>query len=149
MAGLKQTEKVPGNANNIIQPRFHKTDKKKGRPRKTPLRKPTEQEKEQLLAYEDPSENVDDTPQAVGPSVAPYPPLRLVQRSTPLNAIPSTPEQPLFQVNGELGVPSWMRIPPSMIGSRVTVTTNTGKKQVLLFSRGEASDKNDEQCDNL
>lgn len=34
LGGLKETEKISGNANNILQPRFHGTNKKKGRPKK-------------------------------------------------------------------------------------------------------------------
>lgn len=41
---LNPTERIAGNANNILQPRFHKTEKKRGRPRKTPLKRPTEED---------------------------------------------------------------------------------------------------------
>ena len=40
---LKIAERIAGNANNVLQPRFSKTRKKTGRPRKTPQRKPTEE----------------------------------------------------------------------------------------------------------
>jgi hypothetical protein len=39
---LKITERLAGNANNILQPRFHSTEiKKKGRPKKAPIKRPT------------------------------------------------------------------------------------------------------------
>lgn len=41
---LNPTERIAGNANNILQPRFHKTEIKRGRPRKTPLKRPTEED---------------------------------------------------------------------------------------------------------
>ena len=42
---LKIAERIAGNANNVpvLQPRFSKTRKKTGRPRKIPQRKPTEE----------------------------------------------------------------------------------------------------------
>jgi hypothetical protein len=33
--------KLAGNANNILQPRFHSTEKKKGTPKKAPIKRPT------------------------------------------------------------------------------------------------------------
>ena len=48
---LKVAERIAGNANNVLQPRFSKTIKKTGRPRKAPLRKPTEEEIRNLLRY--------------------------------------------------------------------------------------------------
>jgi hypothetical protein len=42
------TEKIAGNENNILQPRFHSTEKK-GRSRKTPLKKPTEEDMKKIL----------------------------------------------------------------------------------------------------
>ena len=45
---MKVTERIAGNANNILQPRFHSSEKKKGRPRKTPLKKPTEEDMKKL-----------------------------------------------------------------------------------------------------
>ena len=39
---LKITERLAGNANNILQPRFHSTEiKKNGRPKKAPIKRPT------------------------------------------------------------------------------------------------------------
>lgn len=38
---LKVTERIAGNANNILQPRFHSTEEKKGRPKKAPIKRPT------------------------------------------------------------------------------------------------------------
>ena len=43
------TERISGNANNEKQPRFRSTKKKSGRPKKTPIRKPTNEEKQQIL----------------------------------------------------------------------------------------------------
>ncbi|XP_062596991.1 uncharacterized protein LOC134258447 isoform X1 [Saccostrea cucullata] len=137
---LKETEKISGNANNIIQPRFHSTEKKKGRPKKAPLRKPTEEEKERLLNHQDlpqpPSEAPVNTPL---PSVAPYPPLRLVRPAPSTSTqLPTTPEQPLFEVNGQMGLQPWMRVPPSLMGRRIKVKTKDGKTQVLIFTKGVA-----------
>ena len=38
---LKITERLAGNANNILQPRFHSTEIKNGRPKKAPIKRPT------------------------------------------------------------------------------------------------------------
>uniref|UniRef100_A0A8W8JJF4 Uncharacterized protein n=1 Tax=Magallana gigas TaxID=29159 RepID=A0A8W8JJF4_MAGGI len=69
-----------------------------------------------------------------GPSVAPYPPLRLVPPTT--NTLPTqpAPQQSVFSVETGLGQPTWMRVPPSMLGRRI-VTTINGKKQVIVFTR--------------
>lgn len=100
-----------------------------------------------------------------GPSVAPYPPLRLVPPTT--NTLPTqpAPQQSVFRyvlniictlptsesffkhnlfnyyiyilqssVETGLGQPTWMRVPPSMLGRRI-VTTINGKKQVIVFTR--------------
>lgn len=48
---LNPTERIAGNANNILQPRFHKTEKKRGRPRKTPLKRPTEEDMKKILRF--------------------------------------------------------------------------------------------------
>ncbi|XP_061198270.1 uncharacterized protein LOC133206326 isoform X2 [Saccostrea echinata] len=142
---LKETEKVSGNANNILQPRFHTTEKKKGRPKKVPLRKPTEEEKEHLLSHQDmPQPPLEETvaPVHTLPSVAPYPPLRLVRTPSTSTQLPSTPEQPLFEVNGQLGLQPWMRVPPSLIGRRIKVKTKDGKTQVLIFTKGVTDTNN-------
>ncbi|XP_055997744.1 uncharacterized protein LOC125646320 [Ostrea edulis] len=99
---LKVTEKIAGNANNILQPRFHSTDKKKGRPRKTPLKRPTEEDIKNLLEQEGhtnpPSAEVATAETSHG-SVAPYPPLRLVPpRQQPIQ-LPTNEEQNLFAVD--------------------------------------------------
>lgn len=48
---LNPTERIAGNANNILQPRFHKTEKKRGRPTKTQLKRPTEEDMKKLLRF--------------------------------------------------------------------------------------------------
>ncbi|XP_065925822.1 uncharacterized protein [Magallana gigas] len=133
---LNPTERIAGNANNILQPRFHKTEKKRGRPRKTPLKRPTEEDMKKLLR------NEGETPTqtegaAAGPShgsVAPYPPLRLVHPQGQPLQVSRSDEQNVFSIGqGGLGQPSWMRIPPSMLGKRITVVKD-GKPQQIIFS---------------
>lgn len=46
---LKVTERIAGNANNILQPRFHSTEGKKGRPKKAPIKRPTADDIKKLL----------------------------------------------------------------------------------------------------
>nr|XP_034330576.1 uncharacterized protein LOC117690445 [Crassostrea gigas]XP_034331595.1 uncharacterized protein LOC117690879 [Crassostrea gigas] len=147
LGGLKETEKISGNANNILQPRFHGTNKKKGRPKKVPLRKPSKEEKEQLLKDQNLPEVIPERRDMQNaPTVAPYPPLRLVPSSSSTDPLSREPEQSLFEVDGRIGLQSWMRVPPPLIGRRITITTKDGKKQVLMFSNGVADDnsnKND------
>lgn len=99
-----------------------------------------------------------------GPSVAPYPPLRLVPPTNNTLSTQPAPQQSVFRyvsnfictlptsesffkhkflksytcilqssVETGLGQPTWMRVPPSMLGRRI-VTIN-GKKQVIVFTR--------------
>ncbi|XP_061184345.1 uncharacterized protein LOC133192343 [Saccostrea echinata] len=120
---FSKTEKITSNAINEKQPRFRRTEKTAGRKRKAPLRKPSEGEKIKLL--ENLQQNQDfegensisdmqnsDSDQTssrdneqganlqtseLGPSVAPYPPLRLVHPSQPAN-LPIQTTEPLFNV---------------------------------------------------
>eukprot|EP00105_Crassostrea_gigas_P017587 XP_011435421.1 PREDICTED: uncharacterized protein LOC105333903 [Crassostrea gigas] len=133
---LNPTERIAGNANNILQPRFHKTEKKRGRPTKTQLKRPTEEDMKKLLR------NEGETPTqtegaAAGPShgyVAPYPPLRLVHPQGQPLQVSRSDEQNVFSIGqGGLGQPSWMRIPPSMLGKWITVVKD-GKPQQIIFS---------------
>ena len=145
MGKLTETEKVPGNANNILQPRFHSTEKKKGRPRKTPLRKPTEEEMKQLLQTPTESSAVNNrTPQPSLPSVAPYPPLRLVHGSSDLSQLNRTNDQPF---NEQFQLQPWLRVPPTMIGRRV-ILTKDGKKQVVIFGNGVTNDNPSDEPDD-
>lgn len=98
LGGLKETEKISGNANNILQPRFHGTNKKKGRPKKVPLRKPSKEEKEQLLKDQNLPEVIPERRDMQNaPTVAPYPPLRLVPSSSSTDPLSREPEQSLFE----------------------------------------------------
>ena len=45
---LKVTERIAGNA-NILQPRFHSTEEKKGRPKKAPIKRPTADDMKKTL----------------------------------------------------------------------------------------------------
>ncbi|XP_056003263.1 uncharacterized protein LOC125662031 [Ostrea edulis] len=70
-------------------------------------------------------------------SVAPYPPLRLVPPQQQPIQLPTNEEQNLFAVGqGGLGQPSWMRIPPSMLGKRITVIQNGKPQQIIFSARG-------------
>nr|XP_022319349.1 uncharacterized protein LOC111122085 [Crassostrea virginica] len=78
-----------------------------------------------------------------GPSVAPYPPLRLVPPTT--NTLPvQSPHQSVFSVGTGVGQPTWMRVPPSLLGRRI-VTTINGKEQVIVFTSG--GDKRNDTAD--
>ena len=44
------------------------------------------------------------------------------------------------RVDGRIGLQSWMRVPPPLIGRRITITTKDGKKQVLMSSNGVADE---------
>ncbi|XP_078310083.1 uncharacterized protein LOC144618198 [Crassostrea virginica] len=60
---------------------------------------------------------------AAAGSVAPYPPLRLVpsRGQLPLHH-ENDDSQNVFSVGPDgLGQPSWMRIPPSMMGKKITI----------------------------
>ncbi len=48
---LNPTKRIAINANNIPQPWFHKTEKKRGRPRKTQLKRPTVEDMKKLLRF--------------------------------------------------------------------------------------------------
>ncbi|XP_062604686.1 uncharacterized protein LOC134266472 [Saccostrea cucullata] len=136
---FKKTEKISSNAKNLLQPRFRPTSKKPGRIPKPHFKKPTDDEMRNLLPNDSGSSQVSSVPVSLpGPSVAPYPPLRLVPQTT--NALPTQPpQQSVFSVGTGLGQPTWMRVPPSMIGRRI-VTTINGKKQVIVFTNGGGND---------
>ncbi|XP_062612570.1 uncharacterized protein LOC134274312 [Saccostrea cucullata] len=127
-----------------LQPRFKQTSKKPGRIPNPHFKKPTDDEMRNLLPNDSGSSQVSSVPVSLpGPSVAPYPPLRLVPQTT--NALPTQPpQQSVFSVGTGLGQPTWMRVPPSMIGRRI-VTTINGRKQVIVFTNGGGN----EQSQNL
>ncbi|XP_062599776.1 uncharacterized protein LOC134261354 isoform X2 [Saccostrea cucullata] len=140
-----QTEKIASNANNVLQPRFRPTTKNPGRKRKDPLRKPSQQEKDNVLERlqqhnqqgqnSAPSDEIGQD-QRSGPSVAPYPPLRLVHTNEP-PVLPSQTQDPVINLNDPQGLPSWYRIPPSLYGRRITVVRSDGKKQSIIFTGGQ------------
>ncbi|XP_062604065.1 uncharacterized protein LOC134265856, partial [Saccostrea cucullata] len=148
---LAATERIAGNANNILQPRFHATQKKKGRPRKAPLKKPTEDDMKRLLQdQEQPGRSTEEstattTTDTSHGSVAPYPPLRLVPPPERPIQLSNNEEQNLFSVGeGGLGQPSWMRIPPSMLGRRITVIQNGKPQQIIFTASGDHGDSDHE-----
>lgn len=134
---LNPTERIAGNANNILQPRFHKTEKKRRRPRKIPLKRPTEEDMKKLLRNEGETLATQTEEAAAGPShgsAAPYPSLRLVHPQGQPLQVSRSDEQNVFSIGQYgLGQPSWMRIPPSMLGKRITVIKD-GKPQQIIFS---------------
>jgi hypothetical protein len=68
----------------------------------------------------------------VGPSVAPYPLLRLVHPTEPL-FLPSQPQVPVINPNEPQGLPSWYRIPPSQYRRKITIIQSDGRKQDVIF----------------
>ncbi|XP_062602243.1 uncharacterized protein LOC134263901 [Saccostrea cucullata] len=144
---LAATERIAGNANNILQPRFHATQKKKGRPRKAPLKKPTEDDMKSFYrrsTEELAATTTTDTGTSHG-SVAPNPPLRLVPPPERPIQLSNNEEQNLFSVGeGGLGQPSWMRIPPSMLGRRITVIQNGKPQQIIFTASGDHGDPDHE-----
>ncbi|XP_056009479.1 uncharacterized protein LOC125680096 [Ostrea edulis] len=132
---FKKTEKISSNAKNLLQPRFRPTSEKPGRIPNLQFKKSTEEEMRNLLPDDSGSSQVSPVPVSLPrPSVAPYPPLRLVPQTT--NTLPTQPpQQSVFSVGTGLGQPTWMRIPPFMLGRRI-VTTINGKKQVIVFTNG-------------
>ncbi|XP_048735607.2 uncharacterized protein LOC125651055 [Ostrea edulis] len=148
LKGFKRTEKISSNANNVLQPRFRSTAKNPGKKRRNPLRKPSLQEKEKVLL---PSINQgieqgqrsgknrvaeSQESQRMGPSVAPYPPLRLVPPTEP-PVLPLQPQGPVINPTEPQGLPFWYRIPPSLYGRRVTIIQSDGRKQDVIFTGGQ------------
>lgn len=144
---LKRTEKISSNANNVLQPRFRSTAKNPGKKRRNPLRKPSQQEKDKVLqninqglqqGQGSGQTQVDESQesQRTGPSVAPYPPLRLVPPTEPPVLSPQ-PQGPIINPNEPQGLPSWYRIPPSLYGRRITIIQSDGRKQEVIFTGGQ------------
>ena len=161
---FSETEKITSNAINEKQPRFRRTEKTAGRKRKAPLRKPSEGEKIKLLenlqqnrknegensvtnsqnSNSDQTSGRDNEPgttSELGPSVAPYPPLRLVRPSQPAN-VPIQTTEPLLNVFQQQGLPSSYRIPPSLYGRRITVIQNNRKQDIIFHVPSEKPDDN-------
>ena len=71
--------------------------------------------------------------QKSGPSVAPYPTLRLVPATQPPDLQPQS-QGPVINPNDPQGLPSWYRIPPSLYGRRITIVKADGTKQEIVFT---------------
>lgn len=138
---FKKTEKMSSVAKNVLQPRFRSTNKNPGRKTKKPLSKPSQQEKDQLIGkinQEMEQEPSDSQGQRSGPSVAPYPPLRLVPTTEPTVLQPQS-QGPIINPTTAQGLPSWFRIPPSLYNKKITIKQSDGKTQDIVFTGGQNS----------
>lgn len=138
---FKKTEKMSSVAKNVLQPRFRSTNKNPGRKTKKPLSKPSQQEKDQLkgkINQEMEQEPSDSQGQRSGPSVAPYPPLRLVPTTEPTVLQPQS-QGPIINPTTAQGLPSWFRIPPSLYNKKITIKQSDGKTQDIVFTGGQNS----------
>ena len=130
--------KVHSNQKFEKQPQFSKSHKSR-KQSNNKLKAPTSSEKIDLLK-DDTSHNI--------PSVRPYPPVRYVQRNSPINQLPSVSTNNFINENGEISIPNNFLIPPSSSNIPITVTLPSGKKMKIISSTGQISDKNIDDAEN-